>query len=70
MELSYNQLKHLLYRYPKFDLCYETASQKSDLQNYTLCLAVPTGKKHILWNTFYNDKDISYLFELNREKQV
>ncbi len=70
MELSHNQLRHLLFRYPKFDSSYETVSQKGDLHNYTFCIGIPTGKKHIVWNTYYNDKDISYIFELNREKQI
>ena len=70
MELSYNQLKQLLYRYPKFDHCYETVSQKGNLKPYDYCIGIPTGKRHIVWNTFYNDKDVSYLMDLNKEKQI
>ena len=70
MELSYNQLKQLLYRYPKFDHCYETVSQKNNLKPYDYCIGIPIGKRHIVWNTFYNDKDVSYLMDLNKEKQI
>ena len=70
MELSYNQMSYLLRRYPKFELSYETVSQKGDLSNYDICLAIPNGKKAIVWNTFYSNIDISYLLDLNREKNV
>ena len=45
MELSYNQLSYLLRRYPKFEPSYETMSQKGDLNNYNICMAIPNGKK-------------------------
>ena len=70
MELSYNQLSYLLRRYPKFEPSYETMSQKGDLNNYNICMAIPNGKKVFVWNTYYNSIDISYLFEINREKKI
>jgi len=70
MELSYNQMSYLLRRYPNFELSYETVSQKGDLSNYDICLAIPNGKKAFVWNTFYSNIDISYLLDLNREKKV
>ena len=69
MELSYNQLSYLLRRYPKFELSYETMSQKGNLNNYNICIAVPSGKKTFVWNTYFNNIDISYLLEINREKK-
>ena len=48
MELSYNQLKQLLYRYPKFDHCYETVSQKGNLKTYDYCIGIPNGKRYII----------------------
>lgn len=70
MELSYNQLSYLLRRYPKFEFSYETVSQKGNLSNYDICLVIPNGKKACVWNTFYSNIDISYLLDLNREKNV
>lgn len=70
MELSYNQLSYLLRRYPKFELSYETMSQKGNLNNYNICMAIPNGKKIFVWNTYYNSIDISYLLEMNREKKI
>ena len=70
MELSYNQLKQLMFRYPKFELCYETVSQKGILKSYDYCIGIPTGKRYVVWNTFYNDKDVSYLMDLNKDKQI
>ncbi len=70
MELSYGQLKFLLNKYPKFDLSYETVSQKTDLENYDMSIAIALGKKCIFWNTYYNNKDVCYLFDLNRDRQI
>ena len=70
MELSHGQLKHVLNRYPRFDLCYETVSQNTELRDYDIAIAVPLGKKCMLWNTFYQNKDVLYLFELNRSKEI
>ena len=67
MELSHGQLKHVLNRYPRFDLCYETVSQNTELRDYDIAIAVPLGKKCMLWNTFYQNKDVLYLFELNKK---
>ena len=70
MELSYNQLTYLLKRYPNFELSYETMSQKGNLNNYNICMAIPNGKKVFTWNTYFNNVDISYLLEMNREKKI
>lgn len=70
MELSHNQFTHLMRRFPKFEMSYETVSQKGNINDYDICLAIPTGKKAFIWNTFHNNIDISYLLDINREKQV
>lgn len=57
-------------RYPRFELSYETVSQKGELELYNACIAIPIGKKAFLWNTFHNDKDVCYLLDVNREKKI
>ena len=70
MELINNELMDILKKYPKFEISYETVSQKGDLSKYEVCIAVPIGKKVFIWN-IYNDKnDIVYLLESNKNKQV
>lgn len=70
MELSYNQFNFIMRRYPKFEMSYETVSQKGDMSIYDICIAIPTGKKGFIWNTFHNDKDVSYILDVNRDKNI
>ena len=41
MELSYNQLSHLIKRLPDFELSYETISHNKVSDKYDICLAIP-----------------------------
>lgn len=70
MELSPNQLHRIIERFPSFELSYETLTHKKVPDNYNVCLGVPSGRKYFLWFTFYRDKDVCYLLELNKEKRI
>ena len=71
MELSSTQLHTLLKRFPSFELSYETITHKKvSTISYELCLAVPAGRKYFLWFTFYRNRDVCYLMELNKEKRI
>jgi hypothetical protein len=70
MELSDTQLSQLMKRFPEFELSYETISHKKVSPQYNVCLAIPTGKKCFAWYTFHEDKDVCYVFDLNREKKI
>jgi hypothetical protein len=70
MELSYNQLSHLMKRLPDFELSYETISHNKVSDKYDICLAIPVGRKCYAWFTFYENKRVCYLFDLNREKKI
>jgi len=70
MELSQQQLHAILARFPIFELSYETLTHKKVPSNYDICLAVPSGRKYFLWCTFYKNRDVCYLMELNKEKRV
>lgn len=66
---SFN-MNNLVKRFPNFELSYETTSYKKISNNYDICVAIPNGKKYFAWFTFYNDKDVCYIFELNKEKRI
>jgi len=70
--ININQLttQSILQRMPKFELSYETVAHKKVFSDYDLCMSIPTGKKFLAWFSFYNEKDVCYLMELNKEKQV
>jgi hypothetical protein len=70
MELTPPQLQRLLKRFPSFELSYETLTHKKVPSNYDICLGVPAGRKYFLWHTFYRDRDVAYLLELNKEKRI
>ena len=70
MELTMNQMYHLVERFPGFDNAYETVSQKGYSTDYNVALAIPTGKKNFAWFTFYRNCDVCYLFDLNKEKKI
>lgn len=70
MDLSSGQLNHLMERFPKIEHLYETISHNQVSSDYDIALAIPQGKKAMLWFTFHLDKHVCYLFELNRNKQI
>ena len=69
--LNANQITDIMRRFPQFELSYETMShRKVSFQEYPTCLAIPYGKKAFLWFTFFQDQNVCFLMELNREKRV
>ena len=69
MELKPYLYNKLFNSIPDFELSYETISHKKVSNNYNICLAIPHGKKFIAWFTFFKDKDVCYIFELNKDKK-
>lgn len=75
LELSSTEFAPLLRRMPAFELSYETMNHKKVLTDaqtelYDIGFAIPTSKKYLLWFTFYEDRDVCLLMELNREKRI
>ena len=68
MELKPNIFNHIYQNIPDFELSYETISHKKVSNEYNVCLAIPPGKKFIAWFTYYNQSDVCYIFELNKDK--
>jgi len=70
MELSQSQISQVMKRFPEFKLSYETISHKKVLPEYNVAMAIPLGKKAYAWFTFYQDQDVCYVLELNKDKRV
>jgi hypothetical protein len=71
MYLSPTLFYNLLRRFPSFELSYETISHKKVFNdNYNLAIYIPNGIKYFLWFSFYENKDVCYLMELNRDKKI
>jgi len=70
VDLTEAQLSQLSCRFPEFELSYETISHTKVSSSYNVATAIPTGKKVFLWFTFYEDTDVCYLFELNKDKRI
>lgn len=63
--------KTVLQRFPKFELSYETISHKKvSSEKYDIAIAIPQGKKNFAWFSFHENKNVCYLFELNRDKKI
>ena len=69
-KISPSQLDLLKNRYPEFELSYESMLHNKVPDKYNIVLAIPIGKKFICWFTFYKDKNVMFLMELNKEKKI
>lgn len=69
MELTPYIFNQVFDAIPVFELSYETISHKKVSASYNICLAIPPGKKFIAWFSFYKNKDVCYIFELNKDKK-
>jgi hypothetical protein len=71
IDVAPSEFGHLLKRMPAFELSYETMNHKKDGNSlYDIGLAIPSSKKYILWFSFYQERDVCLLMELNREKRI
>jgi len=69
-DLNPVQVQYLIKRLPKFELSYETIAHKKVFSEYNICLSIPNGKKCMAWFSFDRIKDVCYLMELNKEKNI
>jgi len=63
-------MRGFMEKIPEFELSYETISHKKVSDKYDLALAIPYGKKYVIWFTYYREHDVLYVMELNRERKV
>lgn len=68
--LSMSQLDTIKTRYPNFELSYESMLHNKVPDKYEIAFAIPIGKKCIAWYTFYKDRDVLILMDLNKEKKI
>jgi len=69
-EISSTQTFHLMKRFPKIELSYETIPHKKVSPEYNVCLTIPVGKKIYLWFSFDVNKNVCYFLDTNREKKI
>lgn len=55
---------------PEFELSYEIISHKTVPDTYNLCLAIPYGKKKLIWITFNTSQNVIYTFDINKDKKL
>jgi hypothetical protein len=55
---------------PEIKLSYETVAHKKVSEDYTLCVAIPYGRKAYLWWTHYKNNLVCCLLELNRNNDI
>jgi len=70
MELNPNQYAETMRRFPLLELSYETVAHKKVPENYSICLAIPQGKKVFMWFSFFRDEDVCYYMEIGKDKKV
>jgi hypothetical protein len=58
-----------MHQFPSVELSYETIPHRKVSSDYNICMAIAVGKKCFLWYTFYNEHDVCFLIELNRDKK-
>ena len=63
---------HLLTRFPKFELSYETVSHKKVSNQDTVAIAISFGRKYFIWHTYKpgGTKHVCYLMGLDKDKQI
>lgn len=69
-KINHQQIMNIKERYPPFELSYESDLHNKVHEKYDVVLAIPMGKKYIVWFTFYQDFDAMLLLELNKEKRI
>jgi len=66
-----HDFRSIIGRYPEIKLSYETISHKKVSGDETISVAIPPGKKHVLWTTVRpgTANGVAYLLELGKNHQ-
>ena len=59
---------NILKRFPDFELSYEKLIHKKVSSD--IYVAIPKGRKYLLWFTYYKDKNVCFLMELTGRKLI
>ena len=68
--ISTDETYEIMKRFPKIELSYETIPHKKVSPTYNVCLTIVQGKKGYVWFSFYNENDVCFFMEINREKKI
>jgi len=68
--LTSTQSHHLLNRFPKIELSYETIPHKKVSNKYNVCIGIPCGIKCYAWFTFFGEEDVCFIMEINKERKI
>lgn len=66
---SAEEIKLILQKFPKFELCYEMITHKK-VYNANVILAIPQGKKCFAWFTNYKSDNVCFLLYINEANNV
>lgn len=63
--------KQLIHKFPSFiKPTYETTTNKYEKEKYDIVVAIPYGKRAFLWFTYYKDKNVCCILELDRNQKI
>ena len=62
--LREEDIKSVLKKFPKFELCYEIMTHKK-VHDANVILAIPEGKKYFAWFTIYKNENVCFLLEVS-----
>lgn len=69
--LHSSEKQHMIHRFPSsIKLSYETVAHKKVSSDYSICVAIPYGRKAYLWWTYYKNDLVCCLLELNRTNVI
>ena len=66
---SDDEVASILSEFPKFELSYETMSHKK-VFNHDVILAIPEGKKCLVWFTSYKSENVCFIMETGENNSI
>ena len=66
---SDDEVASILSEFPKFELSYETMSHKK-VFNHDVILAIPDGKKCLVWFTSYKSENVCFIMETGENNSI
>ena len=66
---SDDEVASILSEFPKFELSYETMSHKK-VFNHDVILAIPEGKKCLVWFTSYKSENVCFILETGENNSI
>ena len=69
--LHLSEKQYMIQQFPSsIKLSYETVAHKKVSQDYSICVAIPFGRKAYIWWTYYKQHIVCCLLELNRIQAI